>query len=67
MQNSRMSGCVLYDPQAQNISFISHADRITISRAPHQHPRETRFAEDLPKTVTGKIQRFKLRDPALGA
>jgi acyl-coenzyme A synthetase/AMP-(fatty) acid ligase len=25
-------------------------------------PREVRFCGELPKTVTGKIQRFKLRD-----
>ncbi|WP_075583371.1 AMP-binding protein [Caballeronia sordidicola] len=35
--------------------------------APHKHPREILFAEDLPKTATGKIQRFKLREPALDA
>jgi 4-hydroxybenzoate-CoA ligase len=27
-----------------------------------KYPREIRFVEDLPKTATGKIQRFKLRD-----
>lgn len=27
----------------------------------HKVPREVRFCSDLPKTVTGKIQRFKLR------
>src|SRR5471032_1363085 len=35
--------------------------------APHKYPREIVFAEDLPKTATGKIQRFKLREPALDA
>jgi acyl-coenzyme A synthetase/AMP-(fatty) acid ligase len=35
--------------------------------APHKYPREILFAEDLPKTATGKIQRFKLREPALDA
>lgn len=29
--------------------------------APHKTPREIHFAEELPKTATGKIQRFKLR------
>lgn len=28
---------------------------------PHKYPREIRFTADLPKTATGKIQRFKLR------
>jgi len=27
-------------------------------------PREVRFCRELPKTVTGKIQRFKLRGSA---
>jgi benzoate-CoA ligase len=29
--------------------------------APHKYPREIVFVDDLPKTATGKIQRFKLR------
>ena len=29
---------------------------------PHKYPREIIFATDLPKTATGKIQRFKLRE-----
>jgi len=28
---------------------------------PHKAPREIRFVDELPKTATGKIQRFKLR------
>ncbi|MFP6747577.1 MAG: benzoate-CoA ligase family protein [Alphaproteobacteria bacterium] len=30
--------------------------------APYKYPRWIAFAEELPKTATGKIQRFKLRD-----
>ncbi len=30
--------------------------------APHKYPREIRFTDELPKTATGKIQRFKLRE-----
>lgn len=33
--------------------------------APHKYPREIIFVEDLPKTATGKIQRFKLRAAAV--
>jgi benzoate-CoA ligase len=33
--------------------------------APHKYPREIFFLDDLPKTATGKIQRFKLRDSVL--
>ena len=34
--------------------------------APFKYPREIRFLAELPKTATGKIQRFKLRDGAAG-
>jgi benzoate-CoA ligase len=29
--------------------------------APYKYPRWVEFVEELPKTVTGKIQRFRLR------
>jgi acyl-coenzyme A synthetase/AMP-(fatty) acid ligase len=29
--------------------------------APHKYPREVVFMDELPKTATGKLQRFKLR------
>ena len=29
--------------------------------APHKYPRQITFVDDLPKTATGKIQRFRLR------
>jgi benzoate-CoA ligase len=32
--------------------------------APYKYPREIRFIDELPKTATGKIQRFKLREAA---
>jgi benzoate-CoA ligase len=32
--------------------------------APHAYPRWIEFVDELPKTATGKIQRFKLRHPA---
>ena len=28
--------------------------------APHKYPRDILFVDDLPKTATGKIQRFKI-------
>jgi benzoate-CoA ligase len=33
---------------------------------PHKCPRTVRFCAELPKTATGKVQRFKLRDTVLG-
>jgi benzoate-CoA ligase len=32
--------------------------------APHKYPRELVFVADLPKTATGKIQRYRLRNAA---
>jgi benzoate-CoA ligase len=34
---------------------------------PHKYPRTIKFIKELPKTATGKIQRFKLREMALQA
>ena len=30
--------------------------------APYKYPRQIEFVTELPKTATGKIQRFKLRE-----
>ncbi len=35
--------------------------------APYKYPRQIEFVNDLPKTATGKIQRFKLREREAGA
>src|SRR5450432_3073100 len=35
--------------------------------APYKYPRAIQFIAELPKTATGKIQRFKLREMELGA
>jgi benzoate-CoA ligase len=34
--------------------------------APHKYPRQIEFLHELPKTATGKIQRFKLREREAG-
>ena len=34
--------------------------------APHKYPRSIEFVSELPKTATGKIQRFKLRERESG-
>jgi benzoate-CoA ligase len=34
--------------------------------APYKYPRQIAFVDDLPKTATGKIQRFKLREQEAG-
>ncbi len=35
--------------------------------APYKYPRQIEFIDELPKTATGKIQRFKLRERERGA
>jgi len=37
-------------------------DHVKHTVAPYKYPREIRFLERLPRTQTGKLQRFKLRD-----
>ncbi|MDE2093867.1 MAG: hypothetical protein KGI87_08460, partial [Burkholderiales bacterium] len=35
--------------------------------APYNYPRQIAFVAELPKTATGKIQRYKLRELERGA
>ncbi|OAN78141.1 2-aminobenzoate-CoA ligase [Sulfitobacter sp. EhC04] len=37
-------------------------DHVKAEIAPYKYPRDVRFVDDLPKTATGKIQRFALRE-----
>ncbi len=39
-------------------------DHVKATIAPFKYPRSIKFVAALPKTATGKIQRFRLRDPA---
>jgi 2-aminobenzoate-CoA ligase len=36
-------------------------DHVKASIAPYKYPREIEFVASLPRTETGKLQRFKLR------
>ena len=38
-------------------------DHVKATIAPFKYPRSVKFIEALPKTQTGKIQRFRLRQP----
>ncbi|MCX7306353.1 MAG: benzoate-CoA ligase family protein [Hyphomicrobiales bacterium] len=38
-------------------------DHVKATIAPYKYPRSVKFIEALPKTLTGKIQRFRLREP----
>jgi 2-aminobenzoate-CoA ligase len=39
-------------------------DHVKAVIAPYKYPRSVIFTKSLPKTATGKIQRFKLRTPS---
>ncbi len=39
-------------------------DHVKAEIAPYKYPRSVRFIDELPKTGTGKVQRFRLRDGA---
>ena len=39
-------------------------DHVKASIAPYKYPRAVTFVDQLPKTATGKIQRFRMRGPA---
>ena len=38
-------------------------DHVKASIAPYKYPRAIEFVTSLPRTETGKLQRFKLRTP----
>lgn len=53
---------VLNDPSSANEAMIKVLqDHVKATIAPYKYPRSVRFVEELPKTSTGKIQRFRLR------
>ena len=39
-------------------------DHVKATIAPYKYPRSVKFTEALPKTATGKIQRFRLKPDA---
>lgn len=54
---------VLADGFAGDDSMIKDLqDHVKAKIAPYKYPRDVRFIAELPKTQTGKIQRFALRD-----
>jgi 2-aminobenzoate-CoA ligase len=38
-------------------------DHVKASIAPYKYPREIEFVQSLPRTETGKLQRFRLKQP----
>lgn len=54
---------VLKDATLGNDALIEELKTFVKSKlAPYKYPRQFEFVAELPKTATGKIQRFKLRD-----
>jgi 2-aminobenzoate-CoA ligase len=54
---------VLNDPSAASDDLVSELqDFVKAQIAPYKYPRRIEFVETLPRTETGKLQRFKLRD-----
>jgi benzoate-CoA ligase len=52
------------DSQARDLMSRALQDHVKSVLAPYKYPRWIEFRADLPKTATGKIQRFKLRAEA---
>jgi 2-aminobenzoate-CoA ligase len=49
---------------ASEVMVLKLQDHVKRTIAPYKYPRRVVFAESLPKTATGKIQRFRLREGA---
>ena len=52
------------DIKARDVMSRALQDHVKSKLAPYKYPRWIEFRPDLPKTATGKIQRFKLRAEA---
>jgi 2-aminobenzoate-CoA ligase len=50
--------------EASEVMVLKLQDHVKRTIAPYKYPRRIVFAETLPKTPTGKIQRFRLREGA---
>jgi 2-aminobenzoate-CoA ligase len=56
--------CVLKPGQAGDAALVKALqDHVKATIAPFKYPREIEFVSALPRTETGKLQRFKLRQP----
>jgi len=58
---------VLKNPALANAGLAEELKHFVKERlAPYKYPRELEFISELPKTATGKIQRFRLREKEAG-
>jgi benzoate-CoA ligase len=54
---------VLKEPGRANAELATELQQFVKARlAPYKYPRELEFLDELPKTATGKVQRFRLRE-----
>jgi 2-aminobenzoate-CoA ligase len=57
--------CVLrttHTPSTELVKALQ--DHVKLALAPYKYPREIEFVAQLPRTETGKLQRFRLRQMA---
>ncbi len=52
-----------HEPAAELVAELQHFVKARI--APYKYPRAIHFVSDLPRSTTGKLQRYRLRDPSL--
>jgi 2-aminobenzoate-CoA ligase len=56
--------CVLRSGHTGNADLVRVLqDHVKASIAPYKYPREIEFVQTLPRTETGKLQRFRLKQP----
>ena len=58
-----VSAVVVSTQHAEHVEQMEIADFVKSRIAPYKYPRVIEFVTALPKTETGKIQRYKLRVP----
>jgi 2-aminobenzoate-CoA ligase len=57
--------CVLRSPHTPSSELVKALqDHVKLHLAPYKYPREIEFVPQLPRTETGKLQRFRLRQMA---
>jgi 2-aminobenzoate-CoA ligase len=55
--------CVLKPGHAADAAMVrTLQEHVKATIAPYKYPREIQFVTALPRTETGKLQRFRLRD-----
>jgi benzoate-CoA ligase len=61
---TKTKACVVRKPGATEVDEATLKAFVKDRLAAYKYPRVIEFIDELPKTATGKIQRFRLRDVA---